>query len=193
MSSNTLVVNGHPNPESFCAALAASYIQGAADHAAAVQMIDLSQLQFDPVLKYGYRKSMDLEEDLQQAQKLISWADHIVFIYPNWWGSMPAVLKGFFDRTFMPGFAFKYRKNSAYWDKLLSGKTAHLIITSDTPGWYELLVNRRAGQKVMIRNILKFCGISTKKVTQLSPVRGSSEQQRQKWLAQVYQFGAKRV
>ena len=57
-------------------------------------------------------------------QQDILWADHLVFVYPNWWSTVPALLKGLIDRMFVPGFAFKYRENSPFWDKLLKGKTA---------------------------------------------------------------------
>src|SRR5690606_7614580 len=121
----------------------------------------------------------------------IQWAEHLVVVYPTWWGTMPAILKGFFDRTFLPGFAFKYRKDSQYWDKLLSGKTAHVIITADTPVWYNILEYQRSGEKVIVRNILGFCGIKTKKITNITPIRGSSVEQRDKWLRQAYQHGVK--
>ena len=143
---NILVINGHPDPESYCSALSHAYAAGAKKTGAQIQKLELSKIAFDPNLKYGYHKRIELEKDLAEAQKLICWADHLVFVYPTW--SCPdrfltkiiAVLKGFFDRVFLPGFAYKYRENSPLWDKLLKGKTAHLIVTMDTPSWYNRIV-----------------------------------------------------
>ncbi|MCP3775054.1 NAD(P)H-dependent oxidoreductase [Paenibacillus sp. MZ04-78.2] len=189
MKSKILVINGHPDPQSFCAALSDAYMKGAAASQAEVRSIDLSKITFDPNLKFGYRKRTELEEDLIEAQKLIQWADHLVFVYPTWWGVMPAILKGFIDRIFLPGFAYKYRENSSLIDKLLTGKSAHLIVTADTPYWYNKLAYGHAEYNVMKRNILKFCGVSPVRVTELGPIKGSSEEKRANWLANANQLG----
>ncbi|MFD0717494.1 NAD(P)H-dependent oxidoreductase [Paenibacillus sp. GCM10027626] len=191
MKSKILVINGHPDPQSFCTALSDAYMKGAAASKAEVRSIDLSKIKFDPNLKFGYRKRTELEEDLIEAQNLIRWADHLVFVYPTWWGVMPAILKGFIDRVFLPGFAYKYRENSSLVDKLLTDKSAHLIVTADTPFWYNKLAYKNAEYNVMKRNILKFCGVSPVRVTELGPIRGSSEKARTQWLAKVNQLGSK--
>ncbi|MBN2984670.1 NAD(P)H-dependent oxidoreductase [Cohnella algarum] len=191
MKTKIVVVAGHPDPQSFCSALSDAYMEGASGSGAEVRKIDLSRIRFDPNLRFGYRQRTELEEELTEAQKWIRWADHLVFVYPTWWGAMPAVLKGFIDRVFLPGFAFKYRKDSLLWDKLLTGKSAHLIVTMDTPIWYNRWIYRRAGIQVMKRNILQFCGISPVRVTELSPVKPSTEELRRKWLDRAKRLGAK--
>lgn len=60
----------------------------------------------------------------------------MVIIHPVWWSNLPALLKGFIDRVFLPGFAFQYRQNGLGWDKLLKGRTGRLIYTQDGPDWY---------------------------------------------------------
>jgi NAD(P)H dehydrogenase (quinone) len=190
MKSNILVINGHPDPESYCSALSQAYLEGA-EGSANIRTVDLSRIRFDPNLKHGYRQRTNLEPDLLVAQDMIRWADHLVFVYPTWWGAMPAVLKGFFDRIFLPGFAFAYRKDSVLWDKLLKGKTAHLIVTSDTPSWYNRLIYRSAGHNVMKRNILGFCGIKTVRITEIGPVKPSNKEQRAHWLGRVKRLGSK--
>ncbi|MGG4456235.1 NAD(P)H-dependent oxidoreductase [Brevibacillus porteri] len=186
---NILVIIGHPDPESYCSALAHAYMKGAKGKAAQIRTIDLSQISFDPNLKYGYRKRTELEDDLKEAQDLIRWADHLVIVYPTWWGTMPAILKGFFDRVLLSGFAYKYREGSSLWDKLLTGKTAHLIVTMDFPSWYNRLIYWQAGHLVMKRNILKFCGIKPVKVTEISGVNAAADEKRKKWLEKVNQLG----
>lgn len=191
--SNILVINGHPDPDSFNAALAAAYAEGATGSGAEVRSIELSRIAFNPNLSFGYRKRTELEPDLLRAQELIKQADHLVFVYPIWWGAMPALLKGFIDRVFLPGFAFKYRENSSLWDKLLTGKSARLIVTMDTPSWYNKLFYRSAGHTVMRSNILKFCGISPVRVTEFTPIKSSTRERRIKWLEQTKKLGADRA
>jgi NAD(P)H dehydrogenase (quinone) len=122
---------------------------------------------------------------LAAGQAAISWAQHLVFVYPIWWGAMPALLKGFIDRVFLPGFAFKYRSGSPLWDRLLAGRSAHLFVTMDSPPWYFRWVYRMPGHQQMKRTILEFSGIRPVAITSFGPVRGSSVRQREKWLERV--------
>lgn len=190
-ANKILIINGHPDPQSYCKALSESYAEGARKSGGTVEMIDLSEIEFNPNLRYGYRQRTELEPDLLKAQELIRWADHLVFVYPTWWGTMPAVMKGFFDRVFLPGFVIKYRDNSPLWDKLLKGKSAQLIVTSDTPRLYNILVYRESGHRIMKSNILKFTGVSPVRVTEISPIRKSTDEFRQKWLDKVNKMGMK--
>jgi NAD(P)H dehydrogenase (quinone) len=186
---NILVINANPVKGSFCDALAHSYIKGAEQSGAKCKMIYLIDLQFDPILKFGYSKRMDLEPDLIQAQQDILAADHLVLVYPNWWSTYPALLKGFFDRTFLPGFAFRYRENSPFWDKLLTGKSARILVTMDTPGWYYSLINRKPGHNSIKIGVLHFSGIKPVKINAFSPIKSASEKQRFKWIVKVEKFG----
>lgn len=185
------IINGHPYEESFCAGLTAAYEKGAIASGAQVRRMDLSRMNFDPNLKYGYSRRMELEKDLIDAQEVMRWADHLVFVYPIWWGTMPALMKGFFDRTFLPGFAYNYRPNSVLWDKLLSGKSARLIVTMDTPSWYNRFVYKSAGHNIMKHAILNFSGIKPVRITEIGPIKGSTDQARAKWLDKVQALGSK--
>jgi len=186
-----LVILGHPDTDSFCGALARAYVEGAKASGVEVRELNLGELEFDPVLWKGYHTIQELEPDLVQAQQLIKWSDHMVFVYPNWWGAMPALMKGFFDRAFLPGFAYQYRSNSSFWDKLLSGRTAHLIVTMDTPPWYYRWIWHRPGHNEMKRTILGFCGIKVRVITELAMVRNSLPETREKWIAMVNKLGSK--
>lgn len=154
-----------------------------------VQRISLGNLKFDPVLHNGYATIQELEPDLVAAQVAITWAQHIVFVYPIWWGAMPALLKGFIDRLFLPSFAFKYREGSQFWDRLLSGRSAHLLVTMDTPPWYFRWVYRMPGHNQMKRTILEFSGIKPVTVSSFGPIKDSQLQKREKWLAQANTYG----
>lgn len=184
-----LVINGHPQKESFCGALAKKYEEGASASGADCFLVNLHELHFNLNLEYGYKKQMELEPDLVKAQSLIQDADHVVFVYPIWWAMMPALLKGFIDRVFLSGFAFKYRSNSPLWDKLLTGKTARIIITMDSPRWYYRFVLKSPGINAMKKGVLEFCGFKPVKVTVFTPLRKSADDTRQKWLHSVELLG----
>lgn len=186
---NVLIINGHPDKESFCYALAASYKKGAESAGANCKVINLIDLKFNPILTFGYRIISELEPDLIQAQKDIIEADHLVFVYPNWWSTYPALLKGFIDRTFLPNFAFKYHTSGPFWDKLLKGKTAQLIVTTDTPWWYYWLINKRPGHNSMKIGILKFSGINPVKINSYGPIKSSDLKKRKHWLIEVGELG----
>ncbi|MBX2872944.1 MAG: NAD(P)H-dependent oxidoreductase [Saprospiraceae bacterium] len=184
-----LIVNGHPDKESFNAALTEAYAKGARAQAnTKVDVLYLADLTFDPILQYGYRKRTELEPDLLRAIALLKEADHTVWVYPVWWGGMPALLKGFFDRTFLSGITYKYRENSLFWDKLMKGKTARVISTMDAPVWYYRLAYSSAGHKAIKRVILGFCGFKVKFFT-MGSLKFSSEQQREKWLQKAERLG----
>jgi NAD(P)H dehydrogenase (quinone) len=187
---NILIINAHPDKESFCFALAESYHNGACKAGINVKLVHLIDLKFNPILTYGYRKISELEPDLIKIQQDILWANHLVFVYPNWWATFPALLKGFIDRVLVPGFAFKYHKNDQFWDKLLIGKTARLIVTMDTPKWYYWLINRNAGHNAMKIGVLEFCGIKPVKITVLTAVKSSNSEKRMQWINKVEKMGA---
>ena len=184
-----LIINGHPDRESYCFGLAEAYKRGALNSGAEVQEIVVRDLNFNLNLQYGYRQRTELEADLLDAQAKIMWAEHLVWIYPVWWGSIPALLKGFLDRVFLPGFAFKKRENSVWWDKLLTGKSARIISTLDQPAWYYWLIYREPSHNAMKKLTLQFCGINPVKTTTIGPIRLSSETFRQKWLTKIEALG----
>ena len=184
-----LIINGHPDKESFCFELAKRYKKGVGTSGADCKLVNLIDLNFSPLLKYGYRKRTELEPDLKNIQNDILDADHLVFVYPTWWGTQPALLKGFIERVFLPDFAYKHRKNSVFWDKLLTGKSARLIVTMDTPKWYYNFVYKKPGHNSMKKGVLNFCGVKPVKITTLTPVKLSNKEKREKWLKQVEKIG----
>jgi putative NADPH-quinone reductase len=81
--------------------LAKQYKKGADFSGADCKIINLIDLEFSPILKYGFRKKTELETDLINVQNDILESNHLVFVYPTWWGTQPAILKGFIDRVFL--------------------------------------------------------------------------------------------
>lgn len=154
-----------------------------------VRTLNLHELKFDPILHQSFSGQQTLEPDLQKAQELILWSQHMVWVYPNWWGTLPANLKGFIDRTFLPGFAFKYKSGGGFPEKLLVGRTAEIILSMDTPTWAYRLFLGAHGLKIMKNSILAFCGIKVTKTHLIGPIRGSTEQKRNIWLQHIHNAG----
>jgi putative NADPH-quinone reductase len=187
---NILVIFGHPVNNTYADSLKNTYVSAAQKTGATVKELVLRELDFEINFREGYRGSQELEPDLKYAQELIGWADHLVFFYPNWWATYPALLKGFIDRTFLPGFAFKYRKNNPIPEKLLTGKTARLVVTMDAPPWYYYLHNFAPGHHAMRKGVLHFCGVKPVRISSIGPIRASSERKREKWVKLMEKIGA---
>lgn len=186
-----LVVNGHPDKESYNYALSVAYLQGLSQSAHEVKQINIADLDFDPNLKHGYRQRMDLEPDLQEALDKILWAEHMVWFFPMWWYGSPALMKGFIDRTFLPRITYEFVEGKPLPKKLLKGKTARVVITADTPGWYNQLLMGKPAIRQFKKGTLEFCGVSPVKVSYIAPIKGSSEAFREKWLKKMHLLGQK--
>lgn len=182
-----LVFNTHPSKKSLTAKLAQVFAD-----AANARLIHLSELRFDPILHEGYQQIQELEPDLQKVQEDILWADHLVFVTPVWWGSVPALFKGFLDRTFLPGFAFKYLKGSSFWDKLLAGKTADIILLSDGPTWWNRWMYGDSAVKMLKKAVLEFCGVKVK-VTKFGEIKNTDDSKRRLIIEKVEKLALKRI
>ena len=183
-----LVVLGHPRNPSLCAALADAYANGAIAAGMEVEQLYLGSMDFDLDVHPVSPRDQPLEPALKRACRLIEWADHLVFVYPGWWGVGPARLKGFLDRVLLPGFAFQEREDGRF-EGLLGGKTAHLITTLDMPPWVYRHIHRAPGHNAMKRSALGFCGISTTRILALGPVKDSDPARRSAWLEQSRRLG----
>jgi len=180
-----LVILAHPVASSFCGALASAYVQGAGESQAEVKQLVLAEMKFD-LMRGG---AEPVEADISRARDAIRWADHLVFVYPIIWGTIPALLKGFIERTFVPGFAVNFHKDSPLWDKLLKGRSARLIVTMNTPPLVYRWVFGGPGHKTMKGAILKFCGISPVRITEIGPMQRASEGERKSWLENARKAG----
>jgi len=186
---NLLVIVGHPDEGSFSHALADRFYEKAKSLGHTVKRIDLSVLDFDPILRKNKRKG-PIESSIINSQEAIVWCNRLIFFYPIWWGGMPALLKGWIDRVFISGFAFKFSDRFT-WQKLLLGKSAHIFTTMDTPPFIYHCVAGEPNVKQMKKGILEFCGIKPVTFTEYSPISHSSVEQREEWLKDVEVFAEK--
>lgn len=188
---NVLIVLGHPRQDSFCDALAEAYRDGALEAGADIRRLVLGELEFALDVHTECPSEQELEDDLLEAREDIRWADHLVFVYPNWWGTMPARLKGFFDRAFAPGFAFSFYEDGegAGHEELLDDKTAELIVTMDVPPLVYRLIQRQPGNYAVKRCTLEYAGIRTTRITNLGSIEESDREQRENWLQEATRLG----
>lgn len=126
------ILVGHPNKETLSGHLADVYEENAKKAGHEVRRVNLGDIKFDPILHKGYKERQELEPDLLMVQENVKWAETFVIVFPTWWGDMPALLKGFIDRAWLPGFAYNMKPGSLFWIRRLIGKRARLIITSQT-------------------------------------------------------------
>ncbi|GGO69365.1 NAD(P)H-dependent oxidoreductase [Nocardioides deserti] len=185
---STLVIDAHPDSGSLCAALAERYATGARSAGAQVELLALRDLDFDLDLRRGLRAEQPLEPDLLRAQASLVSADHVVVVAPVWWGSVPAVLKGFLDRTLERGWAYRYRDNGLP-QGLLAGRSARVVMTTDSPGWWLRGLMGDSAVRQLRRSTLRFCGLKPVRATRIGPVHGSTAEQRESWLEQLADLG----
>ena len=187
---NVLVVCGHPDKDSFSGTVADHYQAGAQDAGHSVERVNLGDLNFDPILHKGYKEIQHLEPDLIALQDKFRAADHIVIVYPNWWCTMPALLKGLFDRFWLPGFAFNFNKQTKKIEKHLAGKTGRVIILSGSHSPFMTWWQFGDYTNEIQYGILEFAGIRTQ-VSSFGPCEKVDESVRGKWLKDVENLGKK--
>ncbi len=192
MRKNILIIQGHPDisHDHLCHALAASYEKGARESGYEVKTICIANIDF-PLL----RTNEDFYSSgpvpvIKQCQQDIRWANHLVIFYPLWMGSMPALLKAFFEQVFRPGFAMEPVDGGRKWVQLLKGKSAHIIVTMGMPALIYRWYYGAHGLKSLERNILKFTGVGPIKESLIGMVEGS-QAHRVRWLEKIFNYGKK--
>jgi len=191
MTKKIFILVGHPDSQSFNTLLADAYEKGAKEVGNEVKKLNLGDLKFDPILHQGYKVIQELEPDLIQIQENIKWSEHFVIFYPSWWSTMPALLKGMFDRIWLPGFAFHFNKKGSHsfgWQKLLKGGTARVFVSSDSHPWLSRILFGDSVNEIK-KGILSFAGFKTK-VKKIGPIKNISPAQKQKWLTKMQKWGS---
>jgi len=156
-----LIINGYPGKKGLTSELSKVYYKFSKKAGNNVKLLTLYDLKFDLILHEGYKGKQKIEPDLKKSQELISWAEHIVLFYPIWWGSMPALVKGFIDRTLIPEYAFIHEDGK--FKKLLKGRTISIIATAGGPQFVYSLLSKTY-YYLSSSLIFGFCGIKVKKV-----------------------------
>lgn len=185
---NIVLICGNPDADSFTGSILDVYHSAAEEAGHTVQRFNLGELQFDPILHKGYKAIQQLEPDLISLQEAIRACDHLVIAYPNWWCTMPALLKGLFDRFWLPGFAFNFNKQTKKVEAHLTGKTGRVFILSGSHSPFKTWWRYGDYTNEIQYGILEFAGIKTK-VSSYGPCEHVDDHCRNKWMKEVAALG----
>lgn len=191
MSKRIVIIQGHPDPTDshFGHILAKAYTDGAHEAGHQVKTLNVAKLNFSLLSSEYEFESEPPANDIQGAQDVIMWAEHIVILYPLWLGTMPAMLKGFWEQVLRPGFAMTSGDRNSWPKKLLKGRSARIVVTMGMPGLIYRWFYGAHSLKNLKRNILGFCGISPIKDTLIGSIENMTETKREAWLKKLNELG----
>lgn len=187
--ARAVLIQGHPRRGSFSHALATAWTDGARQGGVHVDVIEVGQLDFDLVFRAEVDQEASLEPDLVRARQLIADAAHVVVAFPVWWSSTPAPLKGFIDRVFGAGWAYRYENHLPVGG--LKGRSGRVLVTMDSPLWYDRWLGGRPAIQQVRRGTLAFCGLSPVGLSAFGSLHRSTPEQRERMLAEARRAGAK--
>lgn len=182
-----LIVYAHPNPKSFNHAIRKE-VEGKLKKAGHEYVVrDLYEMNFNPNLSGNDFVSLmqgKTPDDIKKEQDHIRNADVIIFVHPIWWYSMPAILKGYIDRVFSHGFAYKFDENGL--QGLLADKKVVILNTTGGPGeYYAESGFDDALQKTIEEGIFKLCGMKVFLHTYFYAVTSIDDAARKKMLEKI--------
>jgi NAD(P)H dehydrogenase (quinone) len=186
---NALLVYAHPNPQSFNAALAKAIEEEIIANGGQIKVKDLYAIHWDPVLSMKDLQGIysgTMPEDVKQEQADVAWADLVIMLAPVWWYSIPAILKGYIDRVFSFGFAYKYTATGPL--GLLKGKKGLFITTSGANRQDAEMGGMMSTLKKSLTGVFAYSGFQEKKHHNLFAVPTVSDEERREMLAEVRQL-----
>ncbi len=183
------------NPDSsrrhFGHALAEAYSGAATTAGIEVRTIDIAALDF-PILRTKENWTTGRPpECIRESQEAIAWADHVVLFFPLWLGGMPALLKAYLEQVFRPGYAMQEAAPGRMWKKLLTGRSARIVVTMGMPAWYYRWFYFAHSLKSLERNILAFSGIGPIRDSVIGTVESPDTRHRESWLAEMRKLGGR--
>ena len=158
----SLIIVANPKIDSFSFAMANKYKELATTKGYEVEMIDLYRTEYQqPFYTYDDANNLKTTPELEYFQNKISQSDELIFVFPYWWGSMPAILKNFIDWNFSRGFAFEYVNSRP--KGLLTNKTVKVFTTTGAPSFiYKIMGVNNRFKKMFQKQIVEFCGMKLK-------------------------------
>jgi putative NADPH-quinone reductase len=193
MSRRILVIVGHPDPDPkrLCRGLADAYAVAAEEAGHAVRRVDLANLDFPLLQTMEEFQHGSVPEGLRSAAEAIAWSEHIVFVFPLWLGTMPALVKAFLEQVMRPGTAFGYPDGNGdgFGKPLLKGRSARIVVTMGMPALIYRLWYRGHGVSGLRRNILNFVGIKPVHETLFGAVEAAGDSRRSRWIQLMRKLG----
>ncbi|WP_044482573.1 NAD(P)H-dependent oxidoreductase [Paenibacillus antibioticophila] len=186
---NHLIVYAHPRKESFNHAILETAVRGLRQKGHEVVVRDLYAIEFQPVISSSEILG-GIGEDIEQEQEYLKWADVITFIYPIWWTGLPAIVKGYIERVFTYGFAYRYVNGEQM--GLMKGKKAVIINTQGkSHSQYAEMGMDKALLLTSDTGIFEYCGMEVLHHEVFESVPSSDEAVRLAWLKQIEEMTSK--
>lgn len=185
MATHILIIQAHPDPSPhLCHALAEAYRRGAEGAGHVVRTLEVTRLAFEILRSRAEWETGQPADDIRRAQEDIQWATHLVFVYPLWLGSMPALLKAFLEQVARPPLVSLDGKSSG-----LRGKSARIIVTMGMPALFYRWYFGAHSLKSFKRNILGFVGVKPIRETLLGMVEAGGDKRKQGWFKRMEALG----
>lgn len=190
MATRIAIIQGHPDPHGghFCHALADAYARAATQGGRQVRRIDVATLNF-PLLRTSEEFNGRAPTVIVPCQENIIWADHLLVVYPLWLGGMPALLRGFFEQVFRPGFAIDMTNPNRLPRGLLKGRSARIVVTMGMPALVYRWYFGAHSLKGFERSLLRLGGITPIRETLVGMVEAMGDAGRQRWLLRLSDLG----
>lgn len=179
------VVLAHPNSESFNHAIGERIHSCLDESDHKVHFHDLYQENFIPVLELQeLRRKFAFDDTITVHSRHIRDSQGLIIVYPDWWGMPPAILKGWIDRVFRPGFAYEY-EGEEFVEKekvpLLTGKQAMVVTTTNETN----PLSQEAMNTLWRDRVFGYTGIETVDFRCFYGLRESSGRERRAWLEEL--------
>ena len=196
---NVVVVLGHPSAESFCAAIFERIIRALELHSShSVTAIRLADEKFATAMSTAERVAYETEtplisDETKRHAEVLLQADALIFVYPTWWSGLPAQLKGWLERVFVLGVAFRFNKNSKIRPNLQNIRHIIGVSTYGSPWRYVKLINDN-GRRTLTRAIRMSTGLRTRSMwCGIYALDTCTQQQREEFVNETVQKIVKRL
>lgn len=182
-----LIIYAHPNKESLNHLFKQTVEEYLKEQNHEVIVRDLYQIRFNPVLSLtdinGQHTGIHCQ-DVKEEQQHITWADVITFVYPIWWTGMPSIMKGYIDRVFSYGFAYRY--DQGIQKGLLTGKSVYIINSQGkSKSEYKAIGMNKALKLTSDKGIFLYCGLTIKKHFFFDQADRATAKIIEEWIAEI--------
>lgn len=190
MGRRIVIIQGHPDPAGghLCHALAGAYAAGAAEAGHAVETVTPALLRL-PLLETKAAFEAPPTAEVAAVQETLGAATHLVILFPLWLGGMPAVLKGFLEQVFRPGFLLLAPAKGWGSPRRLAGVSARIVVPMGMPALAYRWWFGAHGVRTLESGILGLAGIRPVRTSYLGMVEAATEARRAQWLAEMRRLG----
>ena len=196
---NIVVVLGHPSADSYCAAIFERIILALKSQSTHnVTAIRLADEKFATAMSTAERVAYEtstplINDETKRHAEFLLQAEVLIFVYPTWWSGLPAQLKGWLERVFVLGVAFRFNKNSKIRPNLYNVRHIIGVSTYGSPWRYMKLINDN-GRRTLTRAIRMSTGLRTRTMwCGIYALDTCTQQQREKFIADTTQKIVKRL